>query len=259
VLTHPSGTSQAIRRRGELNRVHRFIGQTNQLSREHRLWIYGNGYFLRLIEALGNNFSSVKNVLGEAAFRRVARAYLIQNPSTFRSIDDIGAKIAKFLELSGFSEKFPFLADLARVEWAAHELSFADDTPAFGVQSLKTIRAAAWPRAKLKLDPSIRLLTSHWPVNDLWRDDGKWTTGQLRSIKPSRYYFLVHRLPDKRIRIPAITRTEHQLLSALKRGLPLKQALAKIPSASASPAAIQTWFENWARAGIIVGVSSPTD
>ena len=57
------------------------IGRLESLSSVDRLAVYGNAYFARLVECLGDTFPAVKHTLGEDTFAGFAVAYLQQHPS----------------------------------------------------------------------------------------------------------------------------------------------------------------------------------
>jgi hypothetical protein len=259
VLTHPSGVKSALARSHALKNCLSVIGETSDVDRATRLSIYGNGYFWRIIDAVGATFSSVRNIIGADAFYDVARAYLVKHPSTFKSIDDIGAHMSEFLKSHALSRRFPFLSDLTAIEWAAHQSFYANDATRLDPDQLKRIAFKDWPKATIHLDPSVRLFQSSWPVNDLWKDDGKWRKQRLAQIKKSRRYFLVYRHPsDKFVRIPLINPIQHRLLSVFVRGKTLGQALANLPSTTQTKREIdliQSWFQQWAENGIIHRIS----
>ena len=249
VLTHPAGVGTALRSSSAYLHV---IGQTREVSRERRLSIYGNGYFGRLIDTLGANYSSVKNVTGPDEFHDLARAYLVKHPSTFKSIDDVGHRMAAFLKRHPLARAFPFLPDLAALEWTAHQAFFADDLPLLDPRRFRSIPPAAWPRAKLMLDPSAAMLKLDWPVDGLWRDDGQWDKRRVRGLKKDPLHVLVFRRTDgeKWVRVSRLTPAQYGLLDRLARKEPLGRALLALSPKHAS-LPIQEWFEDWVGEGII--------
>lgn len=250
VLTSPTGVRSALEKPHPSKiRCLPVIGETPEVSREARLSIYGNGYFSRIIDVLGINYSSVKNVVGDKAFYPMARAYLIKHPSMFRSIDDVGDKLSSFLKTHPVRKKFPFLSDLAALEWAAHQSFFADDLSLLDPSSLANLPEKRWRRAKLDLDPSVRLLKLSWPVDDIWRADGN--IGREK-ITRETIFILVFRRPDKFVRVPRISAAQFALLKALQEGLTLENALARLARRRFSnDHPLQTWFSGWIQDGII--------
>jgi len=252
VLTHPNGVGAALVKPHAQKKYLAVIGETPEVSRQTRLSIYGNGYFWRIIDAVGATFSSVRNIIGADEFHDLARAYLVKHPSIYKSIDDIGGHLAGFLKTLALTKRFPFLPDLAAIEWAAHQSFFADDAPLLDMKKLKNIKPADWPTAKIKLDGSVKLLASQWPVNEIWKDDGEWSKPRLKRLKKSPQFFLIYRnASDKFVRIPKIDSIRYQLLSRLAAGHTLEQTLARLPTTAEKAGSFQSWFQEWVEDGVI--------
>lgn len=254
VLTHPHGVGCALKNhKHPLGRCLRVIGETPTVSREKRLSIYGNGYFGRIVDVLGANFSSIKNIIGEDNFDEMARSYLVKHPSTFKSIDDIGDQMPGFLKRHPLTKRFPFLPQLAAVEWAAHQSFFADDVPLLNPQSFKKMPESKWRGVKLTLDPSVRLLHVNWPVDEIWRKDGKLDKRQVGKIKKGNFHILVYRQTNKMVRMPRISAIQFDLLTQI-RVKPLGKALfslVKKHTFNGEALPIKGWFNDWVTDGII--------
>jgi hypothetical protein len=254
-LTHPHGADCAVtNHRHPLNaKVIPIIGETAEVSREKRLSIYGNGYFGRIIEVLGDNFSSVKNAAGEDPFEEMAHSYLEKHPSTFKSVDDIGAELPNFLKRHPLSKKFPFLPELAAIDWAAHRSFYADDYPTLDPMKLKHISEETWKNATFEFDPSVRLMTFEWPLIELWRSDGKWSARKLRALKKEKIWAMIFRTPEKNVRLRALEPAQFYFLAQLNRVLPFHKALLHLSKKypfDQSPPAIGEWFQRWTRDGL---------
>jgi hypothetical protein len=216
------------------------IEQTPQVSRSKRLSIYGDAYFLRIIDCLGFNFPTLKNVLGETDFFTLAKEYLTRYPSTFRSIDDVGHRFYAFLKTHRFTKKRPYLSDLAVLEWAVHTAFYANDVPSsIDKRTFKKIPPSAWEKARFHFDPSVRLLNLSYSVDNLWRGHGR----ALRQRTP----LLVYRQDDKLVRAPRIDVPQFKTLALLLKGKKLGEALRGVRKA----AAVQKWFGEWMQRGII--------
>lgn len=255
VLVHPDGVESAIKFRRKYLHV---IGETPDVSRVDRLSIYGEGYFLRIVDCLGANFNSLRATIGEHAFSHLGRRYLVKHPSTFKIIDEIGHQMSDFLKTDHLTRHYPFLPDYAALEWAAHQSFYAADIPLLDPASLKNIPENQWKAARLQLDPSVRLLALHWPVDELWRADGKVSPRNLKRMKKQPIYLLVYRQEDKQVRVPRLDKSAFDALQAFKRGLSLSRVLmnlAKRPEGPPDPLTVQTWFSDWIRRGVVKGVT----
>src|SRR6185369_14900463 len=64
---------------------------------------------------------------------------------------------------------FPFLADLARLEWAMNEAYYADDAPALAPETLAAIPEERLPALKFTLHPAARLVfCEKFPIHAIW-------------------------------------------------------------------------------------------
>lgn len=264
-LTRPEGVENIITETGvrpvpksvpwtrgkEPTRCLHVIGETKELSRVKRLSIYGEGYFLRLIDCLGANFECVKNVLGEEVFSDVARRYLVEHPSTSKCIDDAGSRMAEFLIRHPLLKRFPFLPELASLEWAYHEAFYTDDAPQFDASALAQRAPEEWHNAKILLDKSVRLLTFRWPVDKLWRNDGKWTDRRLKKIKKHHTNIAVFRRPDGTVRVATPPEAAFGILKAFQSGKSFGAAFAALGRTPIPPKKIHQWFGEWVQLGII--------
>lgn len=255
VLTHPHGAGAGLRHNPRFLTV---IGETPQVDRATRLSIYGDGYFLRIVEVMAFNYSSVKNLIGADAFDDLARRYLIKHPSTFKSIDDVGHRLSQFIKKDPLAKKWPFLSDLAALEWTAHQAFFANNVPPINTKLLAGLPPAAWTSLRLELDPSVKIQRLDWPVAELWRMDGKWKAARLRKLKKKRTAYLIFRQRDKFVRVTNVSEVQETLLIHLSKGKTLRHALtvlAKKHRFNGDLPPIRAWFHDWASSGVISGVA----
>jgi hypothetical protein len=132
-----------------------------------RLDIYAQMYWARLHDVLREDFPRVAAILGAEPFSAAVCAYLARHASTHPSVRHVGRGFAAFI--AGASEQGPpFLADLARLEWARLAVFDAPDAQPLRVDDLRAVAPAEWPRLTFRLVPAVRFLRSAWPVHELW-------------------------------------------------------------------------------------------
>lgn len=139
-----------------------------RLGPADRLDVYAQMYWARLHDVLGEDFPRVASLLGPERFADAACAYLARHPSTCPSVRHVGRGFADFLAAAPEAAGMPFLADLARLEWARLEVFDAPDAEPLGVEDLRQVAPADWPRLTLRLVPAVVLLRSAWRIHDLW-------------------------------------------------------------------------------------------
>lgn len=133
-----------------------------------RFDVYRNNVATSLIEALEASFPAVAKLLGTPNFQSIAGLYLRQHPPTSPLMMYYGAGFPDFVE--GFEplQRYPYLADVARLEHAQRESYHAADAAPADAGILATLSPGALCGARLTLAPAVRLVSSRWPVHAIW-------------------------------------------------------------------------------------------
>lgn len=132
------------------------VQATERVPVATRLSIYADAYRSRLAEALASNAPRLQQLLGDDAFSVVAQRYIEEHPSKFASIRWFGGDLAQSLERSHASK--PWLAELARWEWAIASTFDALDAQAIGIERLAGVAPEDWPGLSFRFHPSIQRL-----------------------------------------------------------------------------------------------------
>jgi len=217
---------------GSVHLAARLLKPNDLLTARQRLNIYRESYWARLVDALKDDFPGLLKILGVKAFEELAKAYLSDHPSKSFTLRDLGSRLEQWLQQnSKFAGKQYGLAlDMVRLEWA-HIMAF--DGPANPTLCCDDLFVMS-PRLRLSMQPYISLLDLNYPV------DVRPTKGA-----PKRTFLAVHRL-DNTVYYRRLESNEFQLLSALRKGVPIGKALTAL---HATPAQIQIWFATWTRFG----------
>ncbi len=140
-----------------------------------RLGIYADAYWLRLLDALRDNYPAVNGLLGDEAFEALVKAYVAEHPSPYRSIRWFGDRLAAFLEREAPWKDQPVLADMARFEWALRAAFDAADADPLPLEAVAQIPPEAWPGMRLAFHPAVDRLDLRWNVPVIWKqfDQGR--------------------------------------------------------------------------------------
>jgi hypothetical protein len=150
------------------SRLVQVVEGRGQLGPEERINIYARMYYARLLEVLREDFPRVAAILGCERFAEVSRAYLACHPSCHPSLRHLGGHFAVFLDTWPEVAAFPFLSDLARLEWARLEVFDAPEAEPLRLAHLHALSADEWPALRLQLIPAFQVRQSNWPVHELW-------------------------------------------------------------------------------------------
>lgn len=162
-----------------------------RLSAVERITIYADAYFYRLLDCLKEDFPATLAVVGQPAFEDLIRSYLTEYPPTEPSIFFAGRNLADFLAVHHLSDRWPFLAELARLERTLIEVFHDPDAPALSASQVHEIAPADWPTLSLRTHPALRMLDCEWRVNDVLR--AIETATEWREPEPGPVFLLVWR------------------------------------------------------------------
>jgi len=149
------------------------IAPSDRLAPAERLAVYTTMYFWRIQEVLREDFARTAAVLGPEAFEAVVRGYLARHPSEHPSIRWVGRALPAYLAGAPPAGAPPWIAELARFEWARLDLFDAADAVPIGVDALRAVPADDWPRLRLTAVPALATFASPWPVDRIWAAAGE--------------------------------------------------------------------------------------
>ena len=145
------------------------VVSTARADAEERVKIYVDGYRLRLLEVLQDNFTGLHALLGDEAFDRLGRAYIDAHPSTHPSVRWFSQHLADFLRRNPPYDAQPYLAEMAAFEWTQGLVFDASDAPVADLQVMTTIAPDAWAGLRFQLHPSVRFLALEWDIPSAWQ------------------------------------------------------------------------------------------
>jgi hypothetical protein len=133
-----------------------------------RIGIYHNHFFTTLGASLQSTFPIVCRLVGERFFAYAAHEYLRAHPPHSRCLTEYGAGFADFL--GGFEpcKGLPYLADVARFEWALNIAANVREAAPLPPQALTEVPTNEAAYVALRLQPSLTYVISPWPIDAIW-------------------------------------------------------------------------------------------
>lgn len=184
-----------------------------------RFDVYRNNVVASLSDALATAFPVIEKLLGTQNFRSLAVSYSRAHPPSSPLMMHMGGDLPGYLEGFAPLARYPYLADVARLELALRESYHAADATPADPSALSALSPEALARTVLHLAPSVRLVSSRWPIVQIWRfnmDDGpKPRPGPETALVTRREF-------DPRI--DALTEAGAAFVVALAAGKPLGTA-----------------------------------
>ncbi|MCU0789807.1 MAG: DNA-binding domain-containing protein, partial [Nitratireductor sp.] len=186
-----------------------------------RYGVYRNNVVVSLMEALAGVFPSVRAIMGEENFNRVARNFVAFHPPRSPLMQHYGGEFPAFLEGFAPLRKYPWLADVARLERGFLDAYHAADAPCLRQETLAALPADAVQNLRFEPHPASFLMASPFAVVDLfgWRDgrpDAAFDPGDPQCALVTRPLLVVEMRP--------IGRAQHDFLAMLIAGETLGEA-----------------------------------
>lgn len=135
---------------------------------EERVKVYVDGYRLRLLEVLEDNFTGLHTLVGDEEFDRLGRAYIDAHPSTHPSVRWFSRNLEAFLRGTPPYDAHPYLAEMAAFEWTQGLVFDAADDPVAEMQTLASVPPETWAGLRFGFHASVRRLELAWNVPQAW-------------------------------------------------------------------------------------------
>jgi len=220
-----------------------------RLSARDAVEVYRGGYTARLTEALGETFEASWRVLGDADFLAACADYARATPSTSHNLSDYGAAFPEFMK-KRHGDHAPFIAELGRLEWEFKELFHRAPHSSL---TAKELAARATEKTVFALGTATALLSFEFKVTPIWKRDRKNETALTKNDWSGSEHVLLFKHGDNEVKHLGIDRPSYQVLTALRNGKTLEDALASADGMNETATA--NLFQFIAQNGLVVSVS----
>ena len=116
--------------------------------------------------ALAAAYPAVAAALGDEAFASLARRHWLEHPPASGDLGDWGEALPAALGADALLQDWPWLPDLARLDWAIHRCERAADAPP-GPPLLDALASAEPEALGLQFTPGAVVVASGWPIATL--------------------------------------------------------------------------------------------
>lgn len=273
-IMHPLTRNETMPRRRQdgisnASEAAKYIKPNDRLSSFERLEIYNRQYWFRIYSCSEEDFPGLKAVLGTTKFDRLMRDYLSDCPSQSFTLRNLGSRLESWLmEHPEYLEPRGQLAlDMARLEWAHIEAFDGAENPLLDADDLAAINE----RSHLALQPYLRVLELHYPVEDLLielrSESGSSDSSsnnasaarktrkvrRVAALAPEHIFLAVHR-HENSVYYKRLDREDYLLLKALLSGASIGDAIDIAFDQSAIPEEergrwLQHVFASWSALG----------
>jgi Putative DNA-binding domain len=188
-----------------------------------RFAIYRNNTFISLTESLKANFPVTVMLVHERFFHWVAQEFIRQHPPEAARLSSYGAKLPAYLAGLPACRSVPYVAEIARLEWAIGTSLHAEERDSCSIETLSHLGGEVGD-ARLILQPTLQLIPARWPIIDIWNAHQRGLVELPDVIVRRATYVQVTRIAD-RIRLSPLSAGRGAFRRRLARGLSLNAAI----------------------------------
>ena len=200
-----------------------------------RLAVYRNTFDGNLANALRLSYPAVHRLVGAEFFEGAAHIFAHGQPPRAAYLDEYGADFPEFLADFPPAASLPYLAGVARLEWAVNRALHVPDAASLDAQQLAGLDSADHASIRFVVHPSVTLMRASYPLDAIWRavlaQDDKALAAIDLAEEP--VWLLVQRLATG-IEVTRIDEPAWQFSHSLFAGQPLGAALASVSASDAA-------------------------
>ena len=185
-------------------------------------------------------------LVGEEFFGGLAQAYGRAQPSDSGDLNRFGAHFAAFLHDFPHAAEYPYLPEMARLEWALHRAHYAPAADGVTAPQMAALTPGQVETARFQLHPASRLLAFESAVIPLWRahqpDSGVAFPDDMAAL----CHGVIAR-PRWRAQVVPLAQADYAALSVLERGGQFGAALDaafEIDEEFDMAASLQLWLDH---------------
>jgi hypothetical protein len=190
----------------------------NAIPAQERIDFHRNSGVFNFRGTLRAVYPVVERLVGVNFFACAADAYRDAQPSTSSDLNLFGEHFADFVDTWTATGEFPYLADIARLEWRIEQSFQAPDRASLSVHDFAAVPPERHEKLKFKLHPSCRLLASEWPIHHIWQANQPGApVGITLDLRKRNVYLLIRR-QARAVVIETVDRGDFCMLNLLATG-----------------------------------------
>jgi hypothetical protein len=238
-----------------VNDVERHVSASQRQSAAERLAIYQHAYTARLLEVLQSLFPCTGFAIGGEQFSAFAAGYLRAHPPSSYTLTHLAEKFDDYLETTRPDNWGQFVVELVRLEQAidrVFDCPGPEGLPPFCLPEDKTESIV------LEFVPGLELHRFGFPVSNYFTEwkagrEPEWPESQEQCVALIRRDYIVRRYE--------LSAAQYTVLSAIRAGRPLREALAEAAVKLGGDVGVladqfHDWFCGWSAEHFFARVSA---
>ena len=221
-----------------------------------RLAVYRNNVMCSLIDALATSFPVTQELVGSEFFRAMAAEFVRRQPPRSRVLVRYGERLPDYIADFEPARSVPYLADLARLEFARIQAYHAADAQALSPVAVAQALSdgTAVDRLRLVCHPSLAVLVSPFAIVSIWAaHQGQGDLAELDPLQPEAALVLRDGLAVLVLSLPP---GGERFVEALLQGRTLAEAVSSA-CATAADFDLQAMLTQLVRHGALCALQLP--
>ena len=224
---------------------------------QERFALYRGNLIAIWQQTLAGAYPVLQQLTGTDFFNDLIRGYVTGHPSQSGNLADLGSGLADFIDTLAQCRPYPYLADVARLEWVVHRAYYSAHRSPVTLAALAAVPVDQLAAIRCQLQPCCALLKSQWNSAAIW---AAHQTAEVRFPEQIEKHSccLVWR-PDWqsawKVQVSQISEASYAALDALRNGATLGDALEL--ALTADPEfAVQAELADWLHKQLIISITT---
>lgn len=164
---------QALTHPHEKNTITQEFIPTARLSSKQSLKIYQDSAEGGLFNSLAAAYPVSLRLVGPQCFAQLSRLYWSEHPQRSATQHQYGQHLAHSIETTPLRKSVPYLADVARLEWACFRAAQAPKEKILTLDAMASQSLETQINMSLPLCRDVGLIDSAYPIDKIWQANQK--------------------------------------------------------------------------------------
>ncbi|MEP3276058.1 MAG: DNA-binding domain-containing protein [Stappiaceae bacterium] len=187
-----------------------------------RFDIYRNNVHCSLIGALESTYPAIQRLVGEEYFKSLARAFIETRPPISPILIDYGSAFSAFVRDFPPLASYPYLEDVAQLEWAWQRAFHANDDPVVTPEMLASVSESQLSTMRFVPHSATAIIVSSYPVFSLFRSNRSGNEGNDKPMEQAETVLVTR--PVHAVELRVVTDGSAHFVRALSEGRTLVEA-----------------------------------
>lgn len=225
-----------------------------RFSSPERLNIYYNNTLLGLTDILAGTYPVLQKIVGKGFFKTISHNYIETYTQSTGNRHTYGAMLNKFLSSYQPAAKWPYLSDIAVIEWAYFQAEIADDALTIDFEGLTTL-ISEQPGFVLSIHPGVHFVDQRFNALEIWQEHQKQEIETI-TLHESPQTILIWRNQENVVLLKEISIALKTLLIFCKEGKSFAEAMSQVGNQLQDLEAFQQEFAQAVSLGVFTNKDS---